>query len=625
MPDPPAASSDPDIEAPSRQPAASESAAITASAIASESTTERPTETASARPSRRAGRVVFDAFVVLAYVLLAWRVLADFPLGQHRLPPGNSSDQLDLEWFLANGVHLVSHPQNPFFSGQMGAPLGVNLLDNTSMLGIAIPFAPLTAAASAYTSYVVMTVLGLAGTATAWYWVLSRKLVRSRLGAALGGAVAGFGPGMIAHVAGQADLVINFLIPFILWLTFDVATGRRRWWRAIALGVLIAYQMFLNQETLLVTAVGAAVVAIVLAATSQAARNQARPFLSNLAVAGGVAFALLAYPLWFEFFGPQHANGLVPTAVHSGTTLPGLWHLPRTSWGASIGLTGAGGTGNEQNVALGPALVLLGCIAVWLRRNRVVLASAIAGLVLLILSLGSHVDIGGAQLVGPYRLLRSLPVFASLTPARLGLALLPVAAVLIAVAFDRLSLARGPWRWPHVVGRIVVAAALLPLVPTPVPTAPGQIVPAFITSGTWRQYVDETQSVVAFPVTVRRAPTLISWSTATADDLRIANGYFVGPAAPGSKATSLSPRSRPTVTMINSIAVTRRVPRFTSAQREAVMDDLEYWHAALVVVPQGSHVGLFKAAATELFGPGRFVEGAWIWDVRRLIGPHGGL
>jgi hypothetical protein len=262
---------------------------------------------------------------------------------------------------------------------------------------------------------------------------------------------------------------------------------------------------------------------------------------------------------------------------------------------------------------------------VWLHRNRVVLASAVAGLALLILSLGSRVDIGGSHLVGPYRLVSSLPIFASLTPARLGLGLLPVAAVLIAVAFDRLSLARGPWRWPHVLGRIVVAAALLPLVPTPVPTAPGPVVPAFITSGTWRQYVDATQSVVAFPVTVRRAPTFISWSTTTADELRIANGYFVGPAAPGGAASSLSPQTRPTVALINSIAATRRVPRFTSAQREAVVDDLEYWRAALVVVPSGSHVGLFKAAATELFGPGQLVQGAWIWDVRRLTGRHGNL
>ena len=626
MSDSSAASSDPDIEAPDGRPAASDTEQPPETGpAAQEDSSIAPAETMAPRRSRRAGATLVDALVVIAYALLAWRVLAGFPLGQHRLPPGNSSDQLDLEWFLANGLHLVSHPQNPFFTRQMGAPLGVNLLDNTSMLGIAIPFAPLTAAAGAYTSYVVMTALGLAGTAAAWYWVLSRKLVRSRLGAALGGAVAGFGPGMIAHVAGQADLVINFLIPFILWLTFDVTTGRRRWWRAIALGLLIAYQMFLNQETLLVTALGAAVVAIVLAATSREARDRARAFLGNLAIAGGVAFVLLAYPLWFEFFGPQHVNGLVSSAVHTGTTLPGLWHLPRTSWGASVGLTGAGGIGNEQDVALGPALVLLGCIALWLHRNRVVLASAVAGLVLLILSLGSRVDVGGSHLAGPYRLFGSLPIFASLTPARLGLALLPVAAVLIAVAVDRLSLARGPWRWPHVLGRIVVAAALLPLFPTPVPTAPGPVVPAFITTGTWRQYVNETQSVVAFPVTVRRAPTLISWSTATADDLRIANGYFLGPAAPGHSAPSLGPQTRPTVAMINSILTTRRVPRFTSAQREAVVDDLAYWHAAVVVVAPGSHVGLFKAAATELFGPGRFVQGVWIWDVRRLAGTHGSL
>ena len=231
--------------------------------------------------------------------------------------------------------------------------------------------------------------------------------------------------------------------------------------------------------------------------------------------------------------------------------------------------------------------------------------------------------VGGSELTGPYRLLGSLPIFASLTPARMGLAVLPVAAVLIAVAIDRLSLTRGPWRWPHVLGRIVVAAALLPLFPTPVPTAPGPVVPAFITSGTWRHYVDDTQSVVAFPVTVRRAPTLISWSTATADDLRVANGYFLGPAAPGSTAPSLGPQTRPTLSMINSIATTRRVPRFTSAQREAVVADLVYWHAALVVVASGSHVGLFKAAATRLFGPGKFVMGVWIWNVRRLTDARG--
>jgi len=61
------------------------------------------------------------------------------------------------------------------------------------------------------------------------------------------------------------------------------------------------------------------------------------------------------------------------------------------------------------------------------------------------------------------------------------------------------------------------------------------------------------------------------------------------------------------------------------AEKQAVVADLEYWHAALVVVTPGSHADLFKAAATELFGPGQFVQGIWIWDVRRLSGPRGGL
>jgi hypothetical protein len=40
-------------------------------------------------------------------------------------------------------------------------------------------------------------------------------------------------------------------------------------------------------------------------------------------------------------------------------------------------------------------------------------------------------------------------------------------------------------------------------------------------------------------------------------------------------------------------------------------------------VTPGSHAGLFKAAATELFGPGKLMQGVWVWDVRRLTRAHG--
>ncbi|HEU0239633.1 MAG TPA: hypothetical protein VFR11_10200 [Micromonosporaceae bacterium] len=585
-------------------------------------TGQTPTRAPTRSDTRRRLTLV-DALVLVAYAALAVIVLAQFLPLDHGQPPNNSSDQMDLEWFLANGVHLLRHPQNPFLSRQMGAPLGVNLLDNTSMLGIAIPFAPLTAVAGAYASYLAMTALGLAGTAAAWYLLLSRKVVRSRLGAAVGGAIAGFGPGLIAHVSGQADLVINFLIPVILWLTFDVSATTRRWRRGVALGVVITYQMFLNQETLLVTAIGAAVFAGVLAIASAEARSRARPFLVNLAIAGGVAFALLTYPLWYEFFGPQHVRGMVPGAANLGTTLGGLWRLPSTTLGGHLGLTGAARPGGEQNVALGPALLVLAGIAIWLRRNRIVLAASIAGVVLLILSLGPSVQIGGVRVFGPYRALRSLPVFASLTPTRIGLALLPVAAVLIAVAMDRLAAPPRLVSLRRILGAAAVIVAVLPLVPMPVPAEPARAVPDFVATGTWHRYVDESHSVVAFPITVRLAPQLISWSTATNDEMRIANGYFVGPAAPGSAKPSLSPEPRPSFDIINSIRRTHTVPTITPTERAAIIADLRYCRAALVVVTPGPNMPLYRAAATKLFGPATYLQGAWIWDVRGLVDRSG--
>jgi hypothetical protein len=36
---------------------------------------------------------------------------------------------------------------------------------------------------------------------------------------------------------------------------------------------------------------------------------ESRRFLTGLGVAVGVSLVLTAYPLWFQFFGPQHYRG----------------------------------------------------------------------------------------------------------------------------------------------------------------------------------------------------------------------------------------------------------------------------------------------------------------------------
>ena len=56
----------------------------------------------------------------------------------------------------------------------------------------------------------------LAGTATAWYLLLSRRLVRSRVAAAVGGLFCGFAPGMISQAGAHLHMTAQFLVPVIL-------------------------------------------------------------------------------------------------------------------------------------------------------------------------------------------------------------------------------------------------------------------------------------------------------------------------------------------------------------------------------------------------------------------------
>ena len=51
----------------------------------------------------------------------------------------------------------------------------------------------------------VLLTVGLAGTAAAWYWVLSRHLVTSRVAAWIGGLWCGFCPAMVAHANGHVE------------------------------------------------------------------------------------------------------------------------------------------------------------------------------------------------------------------------------------------------------------------------------------------------------------------------------------------------------------------------------------------------------------------------------------
>ena len=89
-----------------------------------------------------------------------------------------SSDPAQVQFFLAHSVRVVLHGEFPFYTEQFNYPDGVNLMANTAVLALGIPMVPVTLLFGPAVSFVVLVTLGLAGTAVAWYHVLSRHLVR---------------------------------------------------------------------------------------------------------------------------------------------------------------------------------------------------------------------------------------------------------------------------------------------------------------------------------------------------------------------------------------------------------------------------------------------------------------
>ncbi|WP_246140774.1 hypothetical protein [Micromonospora olivasterospora] len=166
-----------------------------------------------------------------------------------------------------------------------------------------------------------------------------------------------------------------------------------------------------------------------------------------------------------------------------------------------------------------------------------------------------------------------------------------------------------------------VAAALLPLAPTPIRAVPAWPVPAFVADGGWRPYVPAGRTLVPVPpVTGAGASPATFWSARTGLAFPAPGGYFIGPRSAGDATARWGAPDRPTSLLLRRVAETGEVPVVTDADRRQAVADLRHWRAA-VLVQGGLHRGdAVRRTVDQLVGPGREVDGAWVWDVRALAG-----
>ncbi|WP_243707484.1 hypothetical protein [Micromonospora sp. KC606] len=601
------------------------------------------------RPRWRPRRA--DVLAIGAYVLLGVFVCLNYWVDvQHRVSSHLPTDHSWFEWLFSHGAYSVRHLENPLFTARQNAPDGVNMMANTSLLGMTIPLAPVTLLFGPQVTYALYLGGALAATAATSYWVLSRHLVRSRAGAFVGGAFLGFAPGIVHHANGQPNFVSNFLLPLIVARVLRLGQDGR--WRrdGIVLGLLVAYQIFINEEMLLLAALACLVIVVAYAVQRpRATRKRAGGFLAALGLGGGLALLLTAYPIWFQFNGPQSYRGLQGGVFHNwGEDLVAFVTFARDTVAGdeavekTIGLT-------EQNTWFGWPLVLVALAALALLWRRSLAARICGVLVVLftVAAIGPKVRFDGVETTvdGPWAYIPDdVPLVEMMMPTRLALVTTAAVGVLLALAWnaaagyggrttpaprpaaDDTDAAGAPpaagstrRRWVRPVGYAAVALAVLPLFPRPLPAQHVDPPPRFITAGGWRPYVPAGRTLVPVPIpsNVHGLSTL-RWSALTGHEFPVPGGYFIGPNEKGEGVFGAP--NRPTSTLIYTTMDAGRVPGLTAENRRQVVEDLRFWKASVVVLGDHPREAVLRELMTGLLGPARRVDDVWLWDVRPLVG-----
>ncbi|MBW6440007.1 hypothetical protein KZ829_40405 [Actinoplanes hulinensis] len=573
--------------------------------------------------------------VVAVGTFIVFAVMLTLPLWlnlDHELRD-DPQDQAFFEWMLAHGARVLTDGVYPFFSDRMNYPDGVNMMANTSVLAVSLPLTPITLLFGPHVAFNVFLTGALAFTGASWYLVLSRRFVTSRLAAWVGALFCTFAPSMVSHAGGHPNIVSQFLVPLIIWRTLELRVRGRALRNGLILAGLLIWQAFINLEILFMTAVGLGLFCAVMAVVRRRAhRGEFLPFVRALGVTAAVTLAVLAYPLSVQFFGPQSYQGLAEFVRNFGADLASFAAYSRHSMAGETAIASRlTQNAAEENAFFGWGLIVLFLgLLVWLRRSRAVLTLGGIAILFGAMSLGPRIVLNGVDtgIPGIWALLHRIPVLDSAVPTRWAMAIAPIVGIVLALGVQRAAdmmrsqpASRGPIRVAMITA---VAMALVPLIPRPMATVQMDPVPEFVTTGAWRDYVDDRHTMVTLPLPDSSYPDPLRWTATTGQDLRIAGAYALlpnqNPQDPSDRTAMFSPPWRPTSGLVASIKQGNPIPEITDERREMTLADLRFWRAGVVVLtPQSHDIELLRTMSDLLGFRPTWNGGAWVWDVRELV------
>ena len=579
-------------------------------------------------------------YLVLA-VFLWWGVWSAHPASTTTCGCG---DAARFVWFFEWPAYALAHGSMPWHTSLLLHPTGLNLLDDTSVLGLAVPLAPLTLAAGPVVSMNVALTLAPACSALAMYWLL-RRWVAWRPAAFIGGLLYGFSPFVLTVLAlNQLNLAFLAIPPLMVGVLDEICVRQVKapWRSGIALAALVVVQFFVGIELLAIVAVCTFVgIVFVVAANARrpgAVRTRLPHAVASLAWAGGTSVIVLAVPVWYFAAGPAHLHGPIwatgPLSTFgtglSSTVVPGGLAALEPVMHRLGGYQGSGLPGFAYLGWTWVAVVAAGMT--WRRHDRRLWLFGAVGVASALLALAPS-QVGWA----PWRALRHVPVLAQVVEVRFAAVTVLCAAVLAALIVDHVHQACAVLAGQASVPRpmagaacaigLAAVAALPPAVAmasnVPLVTRPVVLPPWF--AGPGGEHA-AGRVVLTYPVPSSGLQASQAWQAVAGMPFSMAGAG--GPAGTPAHAG----REAAAVRFLDEASLplgTAPVP--TAAADATLRAALRAWGVTTIVVPDQATLARYDRGRSTAYAVGLFtavigapparVAGAWVWSLPPSPGP----
>ena len=591
----------------------------------------------------RHARATRRPWLVTAGVALVYLALSAVANGDawthgvaHTLQPSGGNDVPEEIWFLAQTPWVLLHGHNPFVNDWLNAPVGINLMDNTTMPLLGILAFPITFFFGPIATFNVLIDLAIFASAMSFF-VMARRFVGWWPAAFVGGLAYGFSPFTAATANAHLFLLFQAVPPLVILCVDHFLRSDRSSpaWTGVALGLCFVAQFYISTEAFASLAVMTCIAVVlgggvVLWKHVPVHRRRTVTFVGCAAV---VMVVGIGYGAFVALAGPHHITGPAqPATAIAGITVDPLGLVvPTIDQHFTLGHAALGDSlvaarapnwtivfdspvenGSYVGVPLLLALVVGGIV---LRRKRIALFCCAMAAIALLFSFGSHLHVDGHRtgIPLPFLVIEHLPLLDSSVAARWVTYFWLFAGLLLALVLDAAySAVAADGRLGRygaaVVSGLVAVVVLLPLLPAwPYATATASV-PSWFTSGA--RSLPAGSAALVYPVASSTNDSSMLWQAMAQMDFRMPGGFAVIPDADGTNTFNGQPSP-----LEEALAGCEGGATATSSFPAAdVRAQLRQWHTETVaVVPTAPGAACAAGLFTDALGPGRLVGGVLLW------------